>query len=75
MEELIEKIVKEKMLQDIDGAMFYAYRHRNRQAVSKLVSDVKELIAYHGLSVSEAKGFLEYMKIIVDSAGSLQIQK
>lgn len=75
MQEWIEKAIREKMLQDIDGTNFYIRRHRNGQETGKLVSDVKNLIAESNLSVSEAKGFLEYMKIVIDSEASLQQMK
>ena len=75
MQELIEKAIREKMLSDIDGTNFYIRQHRNGQDVGKLASDVKNLIAENELSVSEAKGFLEYMKIVIDSEASLQQMK
>lgn len=71
MNELLEKAIKEKMLQDIDGTAFYIFQHRNGQDTGKLVSDVKSLIAEHNLSVSEAKGFLEYMKLVINSVAHL----
>nr|DAL89391.1 MAG TPA: hypothetical protein [Caudoviricetes sp.] len=75
MEELIEKAVKDKMLQDIDGTAFYIHRHRNGQKTDELAYAVKNLIAEHGLSVSEAKGFLEYMEIVIDSCSYTPVQK
>lgn len=75
MQEWIEKAVREKMLQDVDGTAFYIYRHRNGQETDELVSDVKKLIEKHNLSVSEAKGFLEYMKLVIDSVAYLPQEK
>lgn len=75
MEEWIEKAIQEKMLQDIDGTAFYIRRHRNGQKTDELAHSVKNLIAEHGLSVSEAKGFLEYMKIVIDSCSYTPVQK
>lgn len=60
MEELLEKAIREKMLQDIDGTAFYIHQHRNGKKIDELAHSVKNLIAEHNLSVSEAKGFLEY---------------
>lgn len=71
MEELIEKAVKDKVLQDIDGTAFYIHRHRNGQKTDELAYAVKNLIAENDLSASEAKGFLEYMKLIIDSCSYL----
>lgn len=75
MEEWIEKAIKEKMLQDIDGTAFYIHRHRNGQKTDELVYNVKNLISERGLSVSEAKGFLEYMKIVISSCSYTPVQK
>lgn len=71
MEELMENAVKEKMLQDIDGTAFYIHRYRNGQDTRKLISDVKNIISEHSLSVSEAKGFFKYMNLIIDSCSYL----
>lgn len=67
MDELLEKALREQMCKDVDGATYYTIKHRNRQDLANLEKEVKELIAEHALSVSEAKGFLEYMKFIVDA--------
>lgn len=75
MQEWIEKAIREKMLQDIDGTAFYIHRHRNRQKTDELAHRVKNLIAENNLSVSEAKGFLEYMKIVIDSCSYTPVQK
>lgn len=75
MEELLKEAVEKKMMQDIDGVAFYIYQRRNGQDANRLVLDAKNLIVEHNLSVSEAKGFLEYMKVIVDSVGSLHHTK
>ena len=40
-----------------------------------LVEKVKNEIAECGLSATEAKGFLEYMKIVIDAQSHLPIQK
>lgn len=75
MQEWLEKATREKMLQDIDGTAFYIHRRRNGQKTDELAYNVKNLIAEHGLSVSEAKGFLEYMKIVIDSCSYTPVQK
>lgn len=75
MQEWIEKAIKEKMLQDVDGTAFYIHRHRNGQKIDELTHGVKNLIAEHNLSVSEAKGFLEYMKLVIDLTAYLPREK
>lgn len=75
MQEWLEKVIKEKMLQDIDGTAFYIHQHRNGQDTAELVLDVRKLIAEHNLSVSEAKGFLDYMKLVIDSVAYLPQEK
>lgn len=75
MQEWIEKAIKEKMLQDVDGTAFYIHRHRNGQKTDELAHSVKNLIAEQGLSVSEAKGFLEYMKLVIDLTAYLPQEK
>ena len=68
MNELIEKAIREQLCKDVDGTNFYVNRLRNGQDTSNLIKEVKEIIRKHDLSTSEAKGFLEYMKIIIDSS-------
>ena len=75
MSELIEKALREQMCKDVDGATYYTIKHRNRQELANLEKEVKELIAEHNLSASEAKGFLEYMKFIVDANSYLPKKK
>lgn len=66
MNGLLETAIKEHMCKDVDGANFYVNRYRNGQDTSNLIKDVKEIIHKYGLSASEAKGFLEYMKLVID---------
>lgn len=75
MQEWLEKAIKERMLQDIDGTAFYIHRHRSGQKTDELAYGVKNLIAEHNLSASEAKGFLEYMKVVIDSEAYLPQEK
>lgn len=75
MAEVTRKAIQNEMTKTIEGSCFYERLHRNGQDTSELIADTKVLIAQHNLSVSEAKGFLDYMKIILDSSSYLQIQK
>lgn len=69
------KALKETMCKDIDGANFFFKYHRNGQEIDKLTKDVLNLIVEHSMTVSEIKGFLEYMKIIVDNRSYLPQRK
>ena len=62
-------------LSDYDSKMYQLYRRKNGQKASDLVKKVKNEIAKCGLSATEAKGFLEYMKIVIDAQSHLPIQK
>lgn len=75
MNELLEKALIESLCKSVDGTKFYIHRHRNGQDVDMLAKDVKKLIAEHNMSVSEAKGFLEYMKLVIDSKAYLPQEK
>lgn len=48
---------------------------KKEQDICDLTSSVKEAIEKSDLSVSEAKGFLEYMKIVIDCCSYTRFQK
>jgi hypothetical protein len=75
MAEITREAIKNEMTKTVEGICFYERLHRNRQDIGELISDMAALIAQHNLSVLEVKGFLDYMKIILDSSSYLQIQK
>ena len=75
MADFIRTAIQNEMTKTIEGSCFYVKLYRNGQDMSNLISDTKALIAQHNLSVSEAKGFLDYMKIILDNSSYPQIQK
>jgi hypothetical protein len=72
---MIEDSYISERLSDYDSKIFLLYHRRNGQKASNLVEKVKNEIADCGLSASEAKGFLEYMKIVIDAQSHLPIQK
>lgn len=72
--ELIPMLNK-KLGNDIDGANFMAFMRGNGQECAEIASDVKKILAKHNLSVSQIKGFLEYMKINVESYSYLHSPK
>lgn len=71
---LADDYVSER-LSDYDSKIFLLYHRRNGQKASDLVEKVKNEIAECGLSATEAKGFLEYMKIVIDAQSHLPIRK
>ena len=71
---LADDYVSER-LSDYDSKIYQLYRRKNGQKASDLVEKVKNEIAEYGLSATEAKGFLEYMKIVIDAQSHLPIQK
>lgn len=72
---MIEDSYISEKLSDYDSKVFLLYRHKNGQKASDLVEKVKNEIAECGLSATEAKGFLEYMKIVIDAQSHLPIRK
>lgn len=72
---MIEDSYISERLSDYDSKIFLLYHRRNGQKASDLVEKVKNEIANCGLSASEAKGFLEYMKIVIDAQSHLPIRK
>lgn len=72
---MIEDSYISERLSYYDSKIFLLYHRRNGQKASNLVEKVKNEIADCGLSASEAKGFLEYMKIVIDAQSHLPIQK
>ena len=66
MKDLIENSIRLQICKDVDGTIFYSHMAGNRRDTDELVKEIKEVLKKHNLSASETKGFLEYMKIIVD---------
>jgi hypothetical protein len=75
MDDFIENALKNEMLKTTDGTIFFATLCQNRRAIDCLANSTKELIAQYGLSASEAKGFLDYMKIVIDASSYLSPKK
>lgn len=71
MSDLVKVTLQEYMSKDVCRADFYCHMAGNRRDTDELVSEVKEVIAKHHLSASQTKGFLEYMKFIVDGSSYL----
>lgn len=75
MDDFIKDALKNEMLKTTDGTIFFATLCQNRRAIDCLANSTKELIAQYGLSASEAKGFLDYMKIVIDASAYLSPKK
>ncbi len=69
-----EKIISER-LSDYDSKMFLMHRNRNGADSSALIDEVRAVIAKHNLSVTVARGFLEYMKVVIDNCSYLPKEK
>lgn len=75
MESELEAKIYTEMHRDMNGISFYTHMKRNGQDTRQLVSDVEKLIIAHGLSASEAKGFCDYMKIVIELTSRLHHEK
>lgn len=56
----------EKALSSYEGQMFLIYKNSHGTDISELTDKVKQLISEYNLSATAAKGFLEYMKLVID---------
>lgn len=70
-----EELVNEQIAATYEGGTYLFIRQRDGQKMKNLEKAVKELIAENDLTATQAKGFLEYMKIIVDGCSCLPKQK
>lgn len=68
-------MLNQKLGNDIDGANFMTFMRENGQECAGMAKEVKKILAEHNLSVSQIKGFLEYMKINVESYSYLHSPK
>lgn len=74
MQDIQRNAIKEK-LNTYEGQAFLSYYNRNGQCVNELAQIVKEAMSEQHLSVTVAKGFLEYMKLVIEDCSHIQIQK
>lgn len=72
MPDIMEDAIKKYMGKNIDRIAFYRLFNRRGQSTNHLIGEVKKAIEDHGLSTSEAKGFLDYMKLVIDSSSYLR---
>lgn len=58
--------VYDMLSQSIDGQRYLCHKRDHPQDTSRLAEDVLRMVAQHGMSVSAAKGFFDYMKTVVE---------
>lgn len=72
---MIEKEIISRRLSDYESQIFLVHLNKNYKEDKELAEQVKTAIASHNLSTTEAIGFLEYMKLIVQSSSYLPRKK
>lgn len=70
----LEEYLSQK-LSSREGQRYLEFRRRNGQKADDLYKKVKDEIAECHLSVTEAKGFLDFMKLVVEEASYIPIKK
>lgn len=70
----VEEYLSQK-LSSREGQRYLEFRRRNGQKADDLYQKVKDEIAECHLSVTEAKGFLDFMKLVVEEASYIPIKK
>lgn len=60
------KEIIEKELSSYEGRNFLLYQSRNGQVVAEMAHRTREMFAENNLSIAEAKGFLDYMKLVIE---------
>lgn len=74
MQEELEEYLSQK-LSSREGQRYLEFRRKNGQKADDLYKKVKDEIAECHLSVTEAKGFLDFMKLVVEEASYIPIKK
>ena len=70
----LEEYLSQK-LSSREGQRYLEFRRRNGQKADDLYKKVKDEITECHLSVTEAKGFLDFMKLVVEEASYNPIKK
>lgn len=74
MQEELEEYLSQK-LSSREGQRYLEFRRRNGQKADDLYKKVRDEIAECHLSVTEAKGFLDFMKLVVEESSYIPIKK
>lgn len=69
-----EEYLSEKM-SSREGQKYLEFRRRNGQKADELYKKVKDEIAECHLSVTETKGFLEFMKLVVEETSYIPVKE
>ena len=72
---MTDSLISKRMSATYEGETYLFIRQRDGQKMRNLEEAVKELITENELTATQAKGFLEYMKIIVDGCSCLPKEK
>lgn len=70
----LEEYLSQK-LSSREGQRYLEFRRRNGQKADDLYKKVRDEIAECHLSVTEAKGFLDFMKLVVEESSYIPIKK
>lgn len=57
------------------GKAYAEYQRCNSQKASELENEVKKLISEYNLTATVAKGFLEYMRLVIDGCSCIPKEK
>ncbi len=63
--------VNEMLSQSIDGQRYLCHRRTYPRETAQLADEVRKLVSQSGMSVSEARGFFDYMKVAVERYSSV----
>lgn len=74
MQEELEEYLSQK-LSSREGQRYLKFRRKNGQKADDLYKKVRDEIAECHLSVTEAKGFLDFMKLVVEESSYIPIKK
>ncbi len=61
-----DDIINEMLSTTPYGQEFLRHRRNHPQDTIQLINNVQELVAHHGMSVSAAKGFFDYMGVVIE---------
>lgn len=70
----LEEYLSQK-LSSREGQRYLEFRRKNGQKADDLYKKVRDEIAECHLSVTEAKGFLDFMKLVVEESSYIPIKK
>jgi len=64
--------VHNMLSQSIDGQRYIRRMRLHSAETYHLADEVRKMVSQSGMSVSEARGFFDYMKIIIDKHSSIK---